>query len=318
MKSCDRSQHSKKPTGEVMRKTALSLIAILFVSSVTTSIKAQAIVNEKGPSDETPGLFAKLDGSRVHYRNYGQGDEALVFIHGWTCDMSFWGGQWYPFQRLKRVILIDLLGHGKSDKPQIAYSMDLFARAVKAVLDDAKVKRAVLVGHSMGTPVIRQFYRKYPNETAALVIVDGGLRAFGDKKMMDAFIAPLRGPNYGEAAGRFVDSMLAPIASQKLREEIKRSMLNTPQHVAVSAMEGMADPAVWSEDKINVPVLAILAKSPFWPADNEKIFRSIAPDLEYQMMDGVSHFLMMEKPDEFNRALATFLVKIKFINEVKR
>jgi pimeloyl-ACP methyl ester carboxylesterase len=301
-----------------MRKTALSLIAILLISSLATSMKAQAIVNEKGPSDVSPGLFAKLDGSRVHYRNYGRGDEAIVFIHGWTCDMSFWGGQWHAFSRLKRVILIDLPGHGKSDKPQVVYSMDFFARAVKAVLDDAKVKRAVLVGHSMGTPVIRQFYRKYPKETVALVIVDGALRPFGDKKMMDAFIAPLRGPNYNEAATRFVDSMLAPIASQKLREEIKRSMLNTPQHVAVSAMEAMADTAIWAEDKINAPVLAVLARSPFWPADTEKFYRSLAPEMDYQMWDGVSHFLMMEKPDEFNRAVATFLVKIKFINEVKQ
>ncbi|HEY7546788.1 MAG TPA: alpha/beta hydrolase [Blastocatellia bacterium] len=301
-----------------MKKVALSIISILFISSLAISTKAQAIVNEKGPSDPSPGLFANLDGSRVHYRNYGKGDEAIVFVHGWTCNMSFWGGQWYVFERLKRTILIDLPGHGMSDKPQINYSMDLFARAIKAVLDDAKVKRAVLVGHSMGTPVIRQFYRKYPKETVALVIVDGGLRPFADKKMMDAFIAPLRAPNYQEAAGKFVDAMLAPVSSPKLREEIKRSMLATPQHVAVSAMDAMADPAVWGEDKINVPVLAVLAKSPFWPADNETFYRSLAPDMDYQMWDGVSHFLMMEKPDEFNRSLATFLVRIKFIKEVKR
>ncbi len=301
-----------------MKKTALLISAILLMSSVSISTNAQAIVKEVGPSDATPGLFVNVDGSRVHYRNYGGGDEAIVFVHGWTCDMSFWGGQWYPFSKLKPTILIDLPGHGKSDEPQIAYSMDLFARAVKAVLDDAQVKRAVLVGHSMGTPVIRQFYRKYPKETAAIVIVDGMLRPFADKKMMDALIASLRGPDYAEAAGRFVDGMLTPVKSAKLREEIKTSMLSTPQHVAVSAMEAMADPAIWTEDKIDVPVLAVLEKSPFWPADNEKFFRSLAHDLDYQMWDGASHFLMMEDPDKFNRALATFLVKIKFIKEVKR
>jgi len=51
-------------------------------------------------------------------------------------------------------------------------------------------KRAVLVGHSMGTPVARQFYRKYPQNTLAIVIVDGALRPFGDKKMMDG-LSPL-------------------------------------------------------------------------------------------------------------------------------
>jgi pimeloyl-ACP methyl ester carboxylesterase len=80
------------------------------------------------------------------------------------------------------VIALDLPGHGQSDKPQIAYTMDLFANAIDAVMRDAKVERAVLVGHSMGTPVARQFYRKYPQKTLAIVIVDGGLRLFGTKK----------------------------------------------------------------------------------------------------------------------------------------
>ena len=84
-------------------------------------------------------------------------------------------------------------------------------------------------------------------------------------------------------------------------------MLSAPQHVAVSAMDAMMDESIWKEDQIRVPVLAVLARSPFWPADNEQFFRRVAPDLDYRMWDGVSHFLMMEKPDEFNRALAEFL-----------
>jgi len=78
---------------------------------------------------------------------------------------------------------------------------------------------------------------------------------------------------------------------------------------AVSAMDGMASKAIWTNDKINVPVLAVMAKSPFWPADNEQFYRSVAPNLEYHMWEGVSHFLMMDKPTEFNEALAAFLMK---------
>jgi pimeloyl-ACP methyl ester carboxylesterase len=87
-------------------------------------------------------------------------------------------------------------------------------------------------------------------------------------------------------------------------------MLSTPQKIAVSAMEGMADESIWKQDKINVPVLAILAKSPFWPADTEQFYRSIAPKLEFQMWEGVSHFLMMEKPDRFNEAVAKFATSV--------
>src|SRR4030095_2397076 len=120
--------------------------------------------------------YAKLDGHRVHYESYGAGREALVFVHGWTCNLTFWSRQVTLFAAKTRVIAVDLPGHGQSDKPEIAYNMDLCARSIDAVLVDARVDRAVLVGHSMGTPVIRQFYRKHPEKTLGLVIVDGPLQ----------------------------------------------------------------------------------------------------------------------------------------------
>ena len=74
-------------------------------------------------------------------------------------------------------------------------------------------------------------------------------------------------------------------------------------------MEGMADPSIWGEDKINVPVLAIMAKNPFFGPDLEQSFRSIAPNLDFQLWDGVGHFIMMEKPKEFNAAVLMWLDK---------
>jgi pimeloyl-ACP methyl ester carboxylesterase len=109
--------------------------------------------------------------------------------------------------------------------------------------------------------------------------------------------------------------MLGPQVTPALREQIKTSMLSTPQSVAISAMEGMADESIWKQDKIDVPVLAILAKSPFWPPDNEQFFRDLVPRLDYQMWDGVSHFLMMDKPKEFNEALAAFLSNNKLLRK---
>jgi len=116
--------------------------------------------------------FAQLDGHRVHYLSFGKGDRAVVFIHGWTCDSTFWKMQAPVYER-RRSLLIDLPGHGLSDKPQIPYTMELFARAVNAVMADAKVGPATLVGHSMGTPVAIEFLRLYPRRVAGLVIVDG-------------------------------------------------------------------------------------------------------------------------------------------------
>jgi pimeloyl-ACP methyl ester carboxylesterase len=262
-------------------------------------------------ADESPGVArsTQLDGAKVHYTEYGTGENALLFVHGWSCDETFWARQAPVLGAKFHVITVDLPGHGQSDKPSIAYTMDLYARAIDAVLRDAKVKAATLIGHSNGTPVIRQFYRKFPGKTRALVIVDGALRPFGDKTMMEKFVAQLKAPNYEENTGKMIDGMTSPIHDAALREKIKTTMLRTPQNVAASEMEATLDPEIWKPDKINVPVLVILAKQPFWSAEYEQFVRGLVPDLDYQMWEGVSHFLMMEKPEQFNNAVVAFLEK---------
>jgi pimeloyl-ACP methyl ester carboxylesterase len=268
-----------------------------------------AAAAQKPDSSQGESHHASLDGKRIYYKSYGKGHEALVLVHCWSCNMDHWRDQIPDFAKRSRVIALDLPGHGQSDKPEVAYTMDLFARAVDAVLRDAGVERAVLVGHSIGTPVIRQFYRKYPQKTLALVIVDGALRPFGDKKVGDQVLASLRAPTYKETGTQMFAAMGGPQLSPEIQERIKESFLNTPQQVLVSAMEGMMDDSIWGQDKINVPVLAVMAKSPFWPADTEQFYRSIAPKLEFQMWDGVGHFLMMEKPKQFNEVVIAFLDK---------
>ena len=289
--------------------------ARLEANSAKAERKAAKTENSLRKSTMGESRWTKLEGARIHYVNYGKGSEALVLIHGWTCNLDNWRDQIPDFAKRSRVIAIDLPGHGQSEKPQLTYSMDLFARAVDAVLRDAKVKRAVLVGHSMGTPIARQFYREYPEKTLAIVIVDGALRPFGDKAMMDRLIAGFRGPNYKETGAQMFAAMTGPNLSAEARERIKASFSNTPQHVIVSAMEGMAEASIWGEDKINVPVLAILAKNPFYPANIEESYRSIAPKLDFRMWEGVGHFIMMEKPKEFNEAVLAFLDKNKLLKQ---
>jgi sigma-B regulation protein RsbQ len=255
------------------------------------------------------GHSVPFDGAKMHYTEYGAGGNALLFVHGWSCDESFWAGQAPALGGKFHVITIDLPGHGQSEKARGPYTMDLYVRAIDAVLQDAKVKAATLVGHSNGTPVIRQFYRKFPEKTRALVIVDGGLRPFGDKATMEKFVAKLKEPNYEANAGKIIDGITSPIQDAALREKIKSTMLRTPQSVAASEFEATLDPELWRPDKISVPVLMILAKQPAWTAEYEQFARGLAPELDYQVWEGVSHFLMMEKPEQFNSAVAAFLEK---------
>jgi pimeloyl-ACP methyl ester carboxylesterase len=276
---------------------------ISFLLALMLASAALATAQEK---------FAKLDTNKIHYVSEGKGKDAIVLVHGWGCRLTHWRDQIPELSKRARVIALDLPGHGSSDKPDLKYDMDLFAAALAAVMKDAGVERAVLVGHSMGTPVVRQFYRKYPQKTLALVIVDGGLRLFGTQEQRANFMAPMRGPNYKEVLTNMGTAMTATLTDAD-KERVRVSSFSTPQNVLVSAMDAMGEDSLYATDKINVPVLAILAKSPYWLADTEQFFRSLAPDFEYHMWDGVSHFLFMDKPKEFNATVIAFLDRKKLL-----
>jgi pimeloyl-ACP methyl ester carboxylesterase len=264
-------------------------------------------------ADQTPkDKWAKFGDVKVHYYDIGKSNkkDALILVHGWTCNADFWKDSISSFPGY-RVIAIDLPGHGKSDKPTVDYTMEYFARSIDAVMKHAKVQRAVLVGHSMGTPVIRQFYRIFPQETLGLIIVDGALRPFGPRAAMEKYLAPLK-TNYRVEDAKMVDGMLAPIKDQNLKATIREAMTSTPEHVGLSAWDGMIDDRIWIDDEIDVPVLAIMASGP-WPADLENTYRTIAPNLEFHMWTGVSHFLMMEKPKEFSETVNGFVAKNKLL-----
>ena len=284
------------------KKSYLFSMAIVFASALTAGTAV-------GQTSSGESRFAKLDDTRIHYINYGKGQEALVLIHGWTQSADAWRDNVADLSRRNRVIVLELPGHGQSDKPQTNYSMDYFARAVDAVMRDAKVKRAVLVGHSMGTPVARQFYRKYAEKTLGIVIVDGSLRPFGDKAMIDQMMAGFRGPKYQDAVNQMMGFIAGPNLSAEVKQRISAASMSTPQYVLVSAFEGMLDDSIWGDDKINVPVLAIMAKTALLPPNAEESFRAIAPKLDFQIFDGVGHFLMMEKSKEFDGAVIAWLDK---------
>ncbi len=281
-------------------KTKLNILFLLIVMSLCSF----AVAAQKDK-------FADYNGVKVHYRDQGKGKNALIFIHGWTCSTEFWKGQFAGFPG-RRVIFIDLPGHGKSDKPQGNYTMEYFARSIDAVMRDAKVKKAVLAGHSMGAPVIRNFYQFYPGKTLGLVLVDGSLRPFGNKEQAAQFIGMLKA-NYKQTATMMIDGMISTISNAELKQEIKAGMSTTPENVAVTAMESMMDEKSFPQDKIGVPVLAIMADASFGKTDVDKYLPTIAPNADLQLWKNVSHFLMMEEPEKFNQALNSFLTKNKLL-----
>ena len=108
---------------------------------------------------------ASVDGAEIHWTLTGSGGQTVMFVHGWTCDETAWSAQVPAVSGKYRVITLDLPGHGRSGSPASGkFSMSLFAGAVEAVRSEAGVDRAVLVGHSMGVPVIRETVDRFPED----------------------------------------------------------------------------------------------------------------------------------------------------------
>jgi pimeloyl-ACP methyl ester carboxylesterase len=264
-----------------------------------------------------PYRIAILNGCRVRYQSYGKGAKAVVLVHGWICDHSFWTRNIPALSAGYRVITMDLPGHGDSDAPKTNYTPQLLAQGLDAVLRDAKVSRAVLVGHNMGAPVVRQFLADYPAKVAGLILVDAAISTPVSAEEMEnrkarraPFIDSLRGPRYLEFAGKFIDRMFVPETPVDLRSEIKSKMLTTSQAISVSAMEGMSDGGMW-EEQTAIPALAIFSDKGR-NAENYAMLSAMFSNVEHQEWPGGGNFTMIEKPDQFNAAVIAFLSKIGF------
>ncbi len=257
----------------------------------------------------TPATAASVDGINLHWTSTGSGPQTLVLVHGWTCDDTSWAAQVPVLSKKYRVLTLDLPGHGKSGMPK-AFTMDLFARAVEAVRAEARADRLVLVGHSMGTPVIRQYARLYPEHVAALVLVDGVVTLGAPPRPgANRAEAPqperMRGPEALKARETMIRGMFLPSTAKPLQDQILKMMLGAPEATAYGAMTATFDPAIWKDDVLTFPALGIFAdKSALGSPDSTK---KILPNFEYHEIPGTGHFVMMEQPAEFNRLVERFV-----------
>jgi pimeloyl-ACP methyl ester carboxylesterase len=253
---------------------------------------------------------ASVDGLHINSASTGHGKATLVLVHGWTCDSSSWDAQVPALSSRYRVITLDLPGHGRSSAPKDGkFTMDLFARAVEAVRAESGADKIVLVGHSMGAPVIRQYARLFPEHVAGLIAVDGPLdmRGFGD-----GFKPPsLAGPDGLKAREEMIRSMFTPDTPPALQQKILKMMLKAPEATAEGAMRSIMDPALRQADVTPMPALAI------WAGTNKQIpdaeeEKKVLPHYSQTQVAGTGHFVMMEEPEEFNRLVTMFVDGLTF------
>jgi pimeloyl-ACP methyl ester carboxylesterase len=186
--------------------------------------------------------------------------------------------------------------------------MDLFARSVEAVRIEAKAGKIVLVGHSMGTPVIRAYARLYPASVAGMVPVDGALHLSGSPNAPNP--DRMKGPEGLKNREVMIRGMFGKSATPAIQDHILKMMLAAPETTAYQAMAATFAAPNWIEESFQVPALGIYADHS--ASDDPVYFKKIFPNGSAVEVPGTGHFVMMEKPAEFNRLLADFLPKASF------
>ncbi|NIB44974.1 alpha/beta hydrolase [Pseudomaricurvus alkylphenolicus] len=285
-----------------VKLTALLFIvlALLPLPSLASDLLTQA-------QSQYTNLQTPAGNIQLHYKTLGSGDRTTVLVHGGACDMTFWDQQVEALASVGKVILLDLAGHGLSDKPEIDYTMKLFAQSVNAVMEATNTEKAVFMGHSMGVPTLREFYRAWPEKMQGMVAVDGIVYYDEPSWIMGALHWLMDSPLYDSLWGTFVDTMTNEHTPDALRERVSVSMKGAPRHVVLSFMEQMTAPETAYNDKIDIPLLAIYAPSPAWSDGIEQKISAIAPNSSLVQMQGVSHFLLGEKPLQINPLLVQFV-----------
>jgi len=251
------------------------------------------------------GTIPAADGVPISYAVEGTGEPAIVFVHGWTCDRTHWRFQIPEFRGSYRVVAIDLPGHGASGRNRDSWSIEALADDVATVVRGLKLEKVVLVGHSMGGFVVLAAASRLPGVVRGVVPVDSVQNA--------EFVAPPEvvkrilerfETNFDNAWERFMTGFFDDPESEVLKSVLAgRNGFDRKAAVALLADYNRFDSKA-ALRAANVPVRAINADGPYPTA--VEINRKYG-DFDAVLMTGVGHFLMLEKPDEFNRHLRALI-----------
>lgn len=178
--------------------------------------------------------------SGLGYDAAGAGDPALLFLHGWCGDRSFFAPEFDSFSATHRVVSVDLTGHGASAVPS-KYEIESFASEVAALARSVDLGRAVVVGHGLGAMVALALAWYAPEHVGAIAMIDPPPfdRDVWDRIASDV-IPSFRGPDGPVARRRFVEQMFLPTDDAKRRDRIVETMTDMPNDVAIPMLQAMS------------------------------------------------------------------------------
>jgi pimeloyl-ACP methyl ester carboxylesterase len=254
-------------------------------------------------------FIQSTDSTPIAFEVHGDGMPALIFVHGWSCDRSYWKKQAGTFSKDFKVVTIDLGGHGESGPGRKSWTMEAFGSDVAAVIKKLALKKVILVGHSMGGDVIAEAARQLQGIVIGLIMVDTykKLGAGRTPEEVDAFISKLK-PDFKDSTREFVKHMFGAGADSSLINWVASDMSSAPPAIALDALDhafSYSRQMPHTLDQIKLPVIAINSDNS--PTDIESMKRH---GVQVMIMQNVGHFLMMEDPDRFNRLLKTAIDKL--------
>lgn len=248
------------------------------------------------------------DSIQVAYEVHGNAAPALIFVHGWSCDRSYWQGQVEPFSRNFKVVAIDLAGHGESGLNRRSWTIEAFGADVAAVVKKLNLQRVILIGHSMGSNVIAEAARQMPGRVAGLVLVDQykNLGPGLTQEEVLAFAARFR-TSFADSVASFVRRLFISTSDSALVERVAADMSSAPPGIALDALVftlNYSRQMPHTLEELKLPVIAI--NDTRGPTDVVSLQRY---GVQVMIMPGVGHFLMMENPEGFNLLLSTAISK---------
>ncbi len=285
----------------------------------------RAQLDWKTPED-LPGYAtgaARVSGGDLAWEAAGEG-EPVILLHGHSFDRRMWDPQFAELAKHYRVFRYDLRGYGLSDLPTEGTDF-LHADDLAALMDDLGIKKAHVVGLSLGGFVVGDFLAMHPDRILSATIASGGIyEGAGSKKLEGQELAArldeiekTRSEGVETYKARWREGLLKS-AHEKQMRPLLTSMIDDwsawqPLHVEPQLVLGPRAIEMLAKSKPSVPVLWIAGANDC----NEKQiqrFRDVLPQMKVEVIPDAGHMSNLEQPEAFNRALLDFLKTGKATN----
>jgi pimeloyl-ACP methyl ester carboxylesterase len=246
------------------------------------------------------------DGIQLSFEIAGVGQPAFLFVHGLGGDRTHFTPQMEYFAHKGRALNAELRGHGESDKPKQAYSIEGFAEDLVWLCTQQNIQKPVIVGQSMGGNMALEIAARYVDFPAGIVLLDSGV--LFPESAGTVFAEDLEGltsPEFEDHVRKIVADSCLP--TDECRDHVEQTFLATPQHVMVSTFESLfpwdAHRARDCAKACQVPVLYIEAAHRLADLD---LFAKLCPQLITAKAVGSGHFLSLEVPEQINPMIDRF------------